>query len=330
MILAYFILQFNQLAFAQACLPTPERHATSLSGEVSGNHAFRQSVTNDWTVQLLPSKYGWDLRITGKDGVDLSQITPPFRQAPNSREIYGWHFRNANNTARNTGDVNAPQYTRPFVFSPSLTGTGGFKPSSSGLPIDAQNHEVGRGVLRVLDMGLTDLEKGQQARMNYLKFDICLSWPKSDDEIKEKIDAINPNYSNEETEIFYSCGLDRNLFELSAWVLPRLLSGDLDGDNSNDLVVPITRKSDNHKAIAICRAGTWLSLIGIGPNSEVALKSEYYTFEQYLDKVEFWELRTRDNPADVLIMGQIEKSEVAIRWDYRNFVTELHSHIIEP
>lgn len=324
------ILQFNQYAFAQSCQATPERHATSISGEISGNRMFEEPVTDNWNIQLLPSQFGWDLRLFDKDGLDLSQITPPFRQAPNPREIYGWHFRNLDNTTTNTGDVNAPQHTRLFAFSPSLTGTGGFKPSNSNSPINSQNTDGGRGVLHILDMGLSDLEKGQKARMSYLKFDICLTWPKTDEEINDQANAINPNYSDEEKEIFHGCGLDGDIYDLSAWVLPRMISGDLDGDNTHDFVAPIIRKSDARKAMAICRAGTWLSLIGITPNAEIPLKSGYYTLAQYLDKTEFWELRTNANHTDTLIIGQTEKSKVVVRWDGNKFIAELLSHMVEP
>jgi len=321
-----FIFHFNQVALAQSCQPSPQRNAISLSGEISGSHIFQRSFGDEWSVQLLPSQFGWDLRILDKDGLDLSQITPPFRFAPNPREIYGWHFRNAHNTADNTGDVNAPQHTRLFSFSPSLTGTGGFKPSS----INQQTTDSGRGLLRVLDMGLSDLEKGQKARMTYLKFNLCLSWPKTDDEIQQEINVNSPVFSNEEIEIIHGCGLDENVYDLSAWVLPRMITGDLDGDNSHDFIVPIIRRSDGHKAIAICRAGTWLSLIGLNPNAETVLKTGYYTLEQYLDKIEFWELRANANSVGTLIIGQTEKSEVAVTWDGDQFNAEILSHFVEP
>jgi hypothetical protein len=75
------------------------------------------------------------------------------------REIDGWHFRNADNTGPNTGDINAPQRERQFSFL---------------LPGDT-DVASGAGSLVIADYGLADLEPGQQARMVYLRFDACLT-----------------------------------------------------------------------------------------------------------------------------------------------------------
>jgi len=174
-----------------------------------GEHDYLASVADKWIFLLEASRFGWDMRLRDKNKMDLSQITAPFRGS-NSREIYGWHFRNAANTGKNTGDVNAPQHLRLFQFSPALSGTGGYRPPrpEPQPSISEPDPNQGRGLLTIRDFGLTDLEPGQQARMNYLKFHVCLTWPKTEEEIVEETNAKSPIFLDEEKEIMYGCGLD--------------------------------------------------------------------------------------------------------------------------
>ncbi len=181
---------------AEVCEQTPDRNAARIQAvlfadgkvgtlpEIYGEHTFNQSFGEGWLFTLLPSKHGWSVRIydaADSLSVDLSSITPPHGGAPNPRDIEGWHFRNADNTGANKGDVNAPQHDRLFFFSPGLAGTGGYRPSvnESEPRHYAPDPEDGLGWLKVVDFGLSDLESGQRARMTYLKFDACLTWPKS-------------------------------------------------------------------------------------------------------------------------------------------------------
>lgn len=182
-----------------SCAATARRHAVRIGGEeefddgaeVYGTHLYAREVGPGWVFMLQPQVHGWSIRLYDRhrsdqadaDAVDLSQITPPFRVGVNHRDIAGWHFRNAANTGPNLGDVNAPQQRRLFVFSPELAGTGGFKPSGNGAALqEALSTADGRGWLHILDYGLSDLEPGQKARMTYLRFETCLSWPRSEEE----------------------------------------------------------------------------------------------------------------------------------------------------
>lgn len=115
----------------------------------------------------------------------------------------------------------------------------------------------------MLDYGLSDLEPGRTARMTYLKFEACLSWPKSEEEILEEQLAASPLFPPEELEIFGACGLDLAAYELKAAFVPRGLAGDLDGDGSFDHVAQVRRRSDGKCGLVICRAGTWLHLLGL-------------------------------------------------------------------
>jgi len=325
-------------AVAQPCESSPKRNARFLAGEISGNSTFSQSITDDWIIKLLPAAYGWDLRLGDKNGLDLSQITPPFRTAPNTRELYGWHFRNSTNTGTNIGDVNAPQQSRVFFFPPALTGTGGFNPSSPGTASGSTPDETaGRGLLRILDIGLSDLSEGEKARMSYLKFSVCLSWPKTVEEIHAEKVTSNPSYDDADRQLIYGCGLDYKKFALSAWLLPRLLEGDVDGDGALDQFAPIIRKRDGRRGLAICRAGTWVSLYGYGADAQKPMKTKsgeprsktYVNLETYLSQTESWGIR-RNKDRDEIILKRIEKAEVAVRWQRGQFIHELLWINVEP
>lgn len=321
-----------QSALAQTCNSSAMRHAQRISGEISGKHTFAAPVAGQWIFKLEPSQFGWDLRLRDPDGMDISQITPPFRMAPNPRELYGWHFRNADNSAKNTGDVNAPQHLRLFQFSPSLSGTGGFRPPSTTTDptLLDPDPDSGRGALTITDMGLADLEPGQKARMNYLKFEVCLTWPKSEEQIIEETNANSPVFLDEEKESMYGCGLNGQQYELAAWMLPRWTGGDLDDDDAIDDVAPIIRKVDGRRGIAICRAGTRVSVVGLDEAAQQPLEPGYYSLADYLDLAEYWEMRTSDAGADMLVLGQIEKSEVGISWNVDHFSHRLLFHLVEP
>jgi len=327
----------NGAALALTCEPSIQRNAKSIQGEVVGGKVFSQRVNSLWVFSLEPALYGWDIRLRDGNGMDLSQITPPFRTVPNPRQIYGWHFRNAANTDKNSGDVNAPQGLRLFQFSPSLTGTGGFRPPTGVPGPETADRDNGRGALTVLDMGLTDLEPGQKARMNYLKFQICLTWPKKQEQIIEQQNSKSPVYLDEERETMYGCGLDSKSYELSAWILPRWISGNMDGHDALDEIAAITRKSDGRKGIAICRAGTWISLIGYDHKAQIPLRTndgeprteKYFSLAQYLERMEYWKMDQSDKGKDRLILGRREKAEVAIYWDGKQFSHELLWVVVE-
>ncbi len=322
-------------AMAQTCKATPQRYAQELHGFITGKRQFTQVVGNRWVFTLEPAPFGWDIRLRDKERVDLSQITPPFRGAPNPRQIYGWHFRNAANTAKNQGDVNAPQHLRQFQFSPALTGTGGFRPSNGAIEPDP---DEGRGWLRIYDIGLSDLEPDQKARMNYLKFKSCLTWPRTQEETRVELDLISPIYLDEEREIMFGCGLNPQKYVLTAWNLPRMLGGDFDGDDALDHVAPVIRRSDGRKGLAICRAGTWMSIYGYGGGMEVPLETKdgeprnetYFSLAQYFDRMEYWKMGQSEKGKDRLILGRTEKAEVAVKWDGQKFVHELLWVFVEP
>ncbi|MCP4384979.1 MAG: hypothetical protein GY798_26810 [Hyphomicrobiales bacterium] len=329
-------------AIAQApsmtCEATPARYAVRIQGTdasgalspnelpfVAGDQDFDQALANGWVFALVRAENGWSIRLyEGEpigDAVDLTALTPPLRGAPNPRDVLGWHFRNAANTGPNDGDVNAPQELRAFVISPALAGTGGHRPpgdKSSPTP----SVDDGIGWLRVIDYGLAGLQPGERARMNYLQFDACLAWPRSEEERLRLSDLASLEYTPEDRETFGGCGLDLESIDLHARHLPRALGGDLDGDGAIDEVAQVLRRLDGKRGIALCRAGAWLRTIGLDVGvGDLA--------PGYLDQVEAWQwiapgedlprhLEHIDLPqsadGDLLILERLEKEAIAVFW----------------
>lgn len=148
------------------CNPDPRFQHTVLAGEVIAGESFTAEFTDGLSFKLVPASHGWVIEVRDTSGIDRSLITPPIRPFDtNPRNLAGWHFRNADNTGPNQGDVNAPQQRRAFVFESS--------------PPAPDGHEQGRGMLTLDDFGLADLLPQQRARMVYLKFKVCLAWSKA-------------------------------------------------------------------------------------------------------------------------------------------------------
>jgi len=338
-------------ALGQVCEPTPQNHAVRIVAqdgrgnppagfpEVWGDSSFYRTLENGWVFALVRAENGWSIRLyEGEpvgDAVDLTTLTPPLRGAPNPRDIFGWHFRNKDNTAPNNGEVNAPQEMRAFVISPGLQGTAGLRPSDG---LQGAGPEDGIGWLRIIDFGLANPVPGRAARMNYLKFDACLSWPRTDAETSRLLDRASLDYIDAERELFGSCGLDLQAFELAARHLPRTLGGDIDGDGSLDEVAQVQRLSDGTYGIAICRAGTWLRLLGFETSPIGGVRAGY------AGEVEAWQWVTPggDVPrhiagyelpeadADILVLERIEKEAVLVYWkDGRMQLGRLYHHV-EP
>ncbi len=356
--LATALLAFHTApALAQTCEPTPSTNATRILGTdadghltaterpfVSGDRSFYQQLDNGWVFALVRADAGWSLRLyehaNVSDAVDLTSMTPPFSSVPNPRDIFGWHFRNADNTAPNQGDVNAPQHLRTFIVSPALAGTGGFKPprDPNHLAHPEPGPDAGLGWLRVVDFGLANPEPGQRARMNYLEFDACITWPREPEEQARLQDLASPAYTDEDHEMFGVCGLDLNAHDLEARYLPRTLGGDLDGDGALDHVAQIQRISDGKRGLALCRAGTWLHQIGDEASAIPGLDPGY------LDQVEQWQwLAPGDDPprhlaghnlpqadGDLLILERVEKQAVAVFWRNGRLRAQQIYRFVEP
>ncbi|MCP4359625.1 MAG: hypothetical protein GY796_16585 [Chloroflexi bacterium] len=108
----------------------------TFTGQVSRGQIYKHQITQDLVFCLVPGGIirdipdeGWNIIIsdTRPDSCDHSskdyanfgsRVTPPFR-GNLYFDVYGWHFRNAENTGENDGSVNAPQEERHlnFVFN---------------------------------------------------------------------------------------------------------------------------------------------------------------------------------------------------------------------
>lgn len=274
-----------------------ERRSARVVGEVMGSHPFRAMISDGLFFLLEPGRHGWDLAILDARERDVSAMTPPLRFAPNPRQIYGWHFRNADNSGPNDGSVNAPQGTRLFIFE-----------SAPG-----EDPPDGRGLLTIQDYGLSDLSTGQKARMSYLKFDVCLTWPK-------RLGAIPP----ELVEQLGACGLP-SAFQPVGALEPSSIGGDFDGDGAHDIAALVRRSTDGKQALAICRAGTWLNLIGLEGDLG-------HLTPAYFDRMDWWSLypigpvsqgvEEGDPPTlkgDAILLGMEEKSSVLLYWTGQAF-----------
>jgi len=343
LLLGFIVLTQN--SFGLTCEATIDRHAVKISPgpvnffhpnkpsnkietiEIYGDGSFYQQLENGWVFALVRQEFGWSLRLRedeSTDAVDLSALTPPYYGAPNPRDIAGWHFRNKNNSGPNKGDVNAPQELRLFNFSGSLAATGGFKPSTDGgsLRLETPAKNEGRGWLEIIDYGLNGAANGESAKMNYLKFAACLTWPKTKEEARFEQDLASAEYTAEDLEQLGACGLDMDLFELQATRLPRNLAADFDGDDVLDKAVQVRRISDGRRGIAICRAGTWLDLFGYSILKSVKPHADY------LQQVGSWELVAADHGSfgfddeapwpeadgQILILDRVEKARTALYW----------------
>ncbi|MEQ9452619.1 MAG: hypothetical protein RJQ07_13630 [Pseudomonadales bacterium] len=350
-VLLYLVLHPGAThAAALSCTPTLDRHAHTLGPRVSygtedwarqlvmpaavvtpievyGEQNYTEQLPNGWVFALLKQPHGWSLRLFdqafGSGRVDLSMVNPPLR-GPNTRDLFGWHFRNADNSGPNNGEVNAPQALRPFEFAPALAGTAGIKPApGSDQHSMATEQNPGRGWLRLLDYGLADLAPGEQARMNYLKAEGCLTWPRTESERRTFQFQTDTNYIDPEHEIMGKCGLDLKRYKLSANVAPRHLSGDFDGDGAGDDVMQVVDLETGQTDIALCRAGTWMTLLSTVAAGKAQPDQQDDDLLHTITALERWQIVAPDfapidSPSgnttwpqaagDVLVIERIEKA----------------------
>ena len=277
--------------------PPQDLERARFSGEIAGRQAFRRALSPGWNFVLAPVDHGWKVFVEDPEGRDLSSGTPP-RHGPNPREILGWHFRNAANTGTNTGDINAPQHLREFIFD-----------------IEPGREAHGAGWLRIEDFGLADLEPGQRARMVYLKFTVELTWPAGA--------SVRPEPSAELLEQFGACGLAAP-YRVANYLHPHTFEGDLDGDGSWDQVALVER-ADGKRGLAICRAGTWLHVLGFEGRMG-------HLVPEYFDRMDTWALQPKGPVhqgvgegappvlhGDAILLGKKGASSVLVYWDGEQF-----------
>ncbi len=142
----------------------------------------------------------------------------------------------------------------------------------------------------------------------------------------------------EHEELMRGCGLGTD-YVIDGWVRPTTLVGDFDGDGALDHAAYVHRNSDGGRGVAICRAGTWLDVLGVaGPVPGSAMEDNYFAM------VEAWYVSTmaevpggwigetlRPQPAgDVLVLERIEKALYSVYWDGTSFKSHRHYRYVEP
>ncbi len=163
------------------CRSEPGRAAERIQGEIAQGARFTKTTAGGWMLRLVPTAAGWLVEVgtTDRPSEDLSRLTPPWHGVPNARELDGWHFRNADNTGPNEGDVNAPQQLRELVFSPDVGRGIEYKGSATRPEAVEAVRAFGRGWLFVDAYRLTPPARGQRAAFEMLRFTACLTWPSS-------------------------------------------------------------------------------------------------------------------------------------------------------
>lgn len=277
------------------------------SATLSAGEAFEAPFGAGWRLLVSPVPGGWHASIRNDADVDLSWATPPLH-GPNPRDILGWHFRDAGNTGPNTGDVNTPQRLRLLTFFPD---TG----EMHGIAERPEAEPAGRGAIEVVDMGLADLEPGQQARMVYLVFEACLSWPALDAE-------PSVGLSPELVEQMGACGLAWPL-RVSGHLMPRGQSADFDGDGAHDMAAPVIDEDSGAFGLAICRAGTWLDVLGLDTVVDGMAAEDFERFDTWmvypLSEIGSGTIAALGLVGDSLFVGENGRYRMLIYWDGSGF-----------
>lgn len=179
---------------APRCEPTPERRAEYITGEVHHGGSFHGVTAGGWIVRLIPIEWGWAVEVAmkGREGEDLSRLTPPWHFVPNPRHIEGWHFRNSDNTAPNDGSVNAPLHLREFIFSPAVGRTLVYRGSATPEADVERVRSVGRGWVSIESFELTPPGHGERAAFTWLRFTACLTWPTSESRLPGGVGTSPP------------------------------------------------------------------------------------------------------------------------------------------
>lgn len=169
---------FLQGQAGSECEATQGKKTKVIEGTVCYGQSFEERFGDIYEFRLQPESggYGWTIQLvdTNQD-FDISRLTPPLHGV-NPRNIEGWHFRNEDNSGPNRGDVNVPQRIRTFRFSPDVPALIKGYPDAVTPRAVQKVADFGTGTLYILDFGLADLQRGQKARMVWLKFKVCLQW----------------------------------------------------------------------------------------------------------------------------------------------------------
>lgn len=197
-------LSFCALLAVCAALSRPAPGAPTSSrvrfwGEVRGDDRFEHPIPGGLRFLLRPidgsepsHPEGWSIEILGSDSTEnyVGIATPPYRGI-NPRLIEAWHFRNADNSGPNKGQVNAPQRERDFFFVVSrsdyvLCGDAldrvlwpyAFSDAAVDSAQQVLDHVPrGEGRLTIRAMKLGGLTKDARPWFESMRFDVVLQLP---------------------------------------------------------------------------------------------------------------------------------------------------------
>jgi hypothetical protein len=160
-----------------ACVAPDGYQARDVTGGARAGEAFEAGFSDAYSLRLAPIEHGWsvEIRERGRDE-NLARLTPPWHFVPNPRDLEGWHFRNADNTAPNDGSVNAPGEVREFYFSPEVGRTLEYSGSATPPEVVDSVRAYGTGQLRVTSFVLTAPRSGERASFQSITFQACLVW----------------------------------------------------------------------------------------------------------------------------------------------------------
>jgi hypothetical protein len=172
------------------------RGSVTFSGEVRRGQKFDRQIGEHLFFRLIPHELGWMISVANHINSDrnfCAVVTPPYRGI-NPIYIEGWHFRNSDNTGPNEAgskNVNAPQETREFHFVlddadyqkafDALQRTRWPHSYSSKAVREAVNlhRELskGTGVVTIRELKLNNLQTGNHAGIDFMKFNVELTLP---------------------------------------------------------------------------------------------------------------------------------------------------------
>jgi hypothetical protein len=196
--LLLLLLTLSALASAQSA-PT-QAAPVHITGEVHRGEKFERDISHGLVLRLAPYDAGWDIEVGPK--VSSNDATDDYTDCVNEplhgitpRQIQGWHFRTDDNTAaRPPADFLTPGIGGKREFEFVLTAEDQSKSCADVDDLehtpnqtDAQRNAAssrfgtltrGSGSFNITAMTLGNLQPGQQAWVDSLKFEASFTFAK--------------------------------------------------------------------------------------------------------------------------------------------------------
>jgi hypothetical protein len=187
------------------CAPALAQSApVHITGEVHRGEKFERDITHGLVLRLAPYDGGWDIEVGPANTTDdyTDCVNVPLHGVT-SRQIQGWHFRTDDNTAaRPPNDFLTPGIGGKREFEFVLTAADQSKSCANVDDIehtpnqtDAQRNAAtsrfgalarGSATFTITAMTLGNLQPGQQAWIDSLKFEAAFTFAKPDNPSHQK------------------------------------------------------------------------------------------------------------------------------------------------